>query len=149
MIPMAGEQSDKAAKNQERYSSSVPPFRFIDSFTQYDATTCRTVKSITRNEWCLVKVGKEGWIFPQTLLLECMAQTAGTFDEILQNRTPPKKILVSRIRDIRFMRDPKPGDQLIMEARLLKVFAQQAAYFVVAKIDEQKIAEANFYFARL
>lgn len=147
-------QSDSIDKNQmiqnqERYSSSIPPFRFIDTFTRCDEVTCRTVKSITRNEWCLVNVGKAGWIFPQSLLLECMAQTAGTFDEVLQNRTPPKKILVSRIQNIQFFRAPKPGDQVVMEARLLKVFGQQVAYLVIAKIDEQKIAEANFYFARI
>lgn len=133
----------------DRFVESQPPYRFIDRVLVRDDTETRVLKNITRNEWCLVYSDAEGYRLPWSILLECMAQTAGTYDEYLQKRVPPTRVLLSRIKHVELLRMPAPGDQLIITARLLKVLSQNAMYAVEANIGEAPAARCTIFFTRV
>jgi 3-hydroxymyristoyl/3-hydroxydecanoyl-(acyl carrier protein) dehydratase len=133
----------------DRFVESQPPYRFIDRVLVRDDTHTRVLKNVTRNEWCLVCSEAEGYRLPWSILLECMAQTAGTYDEYLQKRVPPARILLTRIKHVELKRSPEPGDQLFITARLLKVFSNNAMYEVEAHIGEDLAASCKIFFARV
>lgn len=136
-------------EHPDRFVESQPPYRFIDRILVRDDNEIRVLKNITRNEWCMVYSEQEGYRLPWSILLECMAQTAGSYDEYLQKRVPPLRVLLTRIKHVELKRSPEPGDQLLIIGRQLKALSNNAMYEIEARIGEDVAARCVIFFARV
>lgn len=139
----------QASEIKDHYIESQPPYRFIDRVLIRDDEQTQVLKNITRNEWSLVYTDRDGYQFPRTMLLECMAQTAGTYDEYLQKTDPPSRILLTRIKSVEFHGGLTPGDQVIITARLLKVLSINVMYDVKAHVAGELVASCTIFLARV
>ncbi len=136
-------------KESNRLVESQPPYSFIDRVLVRNDEQTQVLKNITRNEWCLVYTETDGYQFPRTMLLECMAQTAGTYDEYLQKTDSPDRALLTRIKDVEFRKGVTPGDQVVITARLRKVFSNNAMYELQAHVAGVLVASCKIFFARV
>lgn len=83
-------------------------------------------------------------IMPGVLILECMAQVGGLL--LLEEKpddAPPPIVYLIGIDKARWRKPVVPGDQLIVEARLLKARRGMFRLAVEAMVDGEKVAEAE------
>ena len=102
------------------------------------------LKNVTINEPFFQGHFPSNPVFPGVLILEAMAQTGG----ILAIESRPKGdsgnlIYFLGIDKVRFRKIVVPGDQLIMELTLLKQRSKATKMLGVAKVDGQRVAEAE------
>lgn len=85
-------------------------------------------------------------VMPGVLLLEAMAQVGGVaLMEPAENRG--KIALFGGIDNVKFRKQVVPGDQLRMEAEIVKVRGNIGRVRAEAFVDGQKVAEGEFTFA--
>lgn len=83
-------------------------------------------------------------IMPGVLIVEAMAQAGGVLaHETRRSEKPEGLIYFMGIDSVRFRRPVVPGDQLILEARLLKFRSRAAKMAGRALVDGQLAAEAE------
>jgi 3-hydroxyacyl-[acyl-carrier-protein] dehydratase len=87
-------------------------------------------------------------VMPGILILEALAQTGGlafhSQDETEGGGIP----FLARIEEFRLKRKVIPGDQLILEAEVLRVFSSLAMVRVQARIGEEPVAEGTLILAK-
>ncbi len=85
---------------------------------------------------------------PGVLILEAMAQTGGlAFESSFETKDEGVPVLAS-IEEFRLKKRVIPGDQLIIEAEVLRIFSNLAKVKVLAKVKEETVAEGTFVLAR-
>ena len=101
------------------------------------------IRNITINEEVFVGHFPGAPVFPGVLIIEAMAQTGAVllFREI-PNREE-KLLYFTSIEEARFRRPVVPGDQLRLEATVLKYRMGYAKLQAVATVDGQVVAEAT------
>jgi 3-hydroxymyristoyl/3-hydroxydecanoyl-(acyl carrier protein) dehydratase len=84
--------------------------------------------------------GRAGTTFGQVLLVEAMAQTAALFAEKEGRKKSGMLVGLSRIR---FGRNPRPGDRLVVEASLVQKFGDLVR--VAGRVSEsgERLAEGE------
>jgi beta-hydroxyacyl-ACP dehydratase FabZ len=83
-------------------------------------------------------------IMPGVLIVEALAQAGGVLAyETRRAEQPDQLIYFMGIDSVRFRKPVVPGDQLVLEARLLKLRARAAKMAGRALVDEQVVAEAE------
>ena len=106
----------------QEYQPNRYPFLMIDRVIEVDSgKTLTAIKNVSRNEPFFEGHFPSEPIMPGVLLLESMAQAGGFL--VLNNVENPKEKLMyfSGINNARFKKIVKPGDQLVINAKLLKM----------------------------
>jgi len=121
------------------------PILLVDRILDYEpGKWIRGVKNITMGDPIFQGHFPSKAIFPGVLIVEAMAQTGGCL--VLQDMADRKNKLIyfMAIDKVKFRKPVVPGDQLIMEVKVLSDKGRIAKLRGEAFVDGQKVAEAEF-----
>jgi 3-hydroxyacyl-[acyl-carrier-protein] dehydratase len=83
-------------------------------------------------------------IMPGVLILEALAQAGGVLAYLSSiENIEGSLVYFTGIDKARFRKPVKPGDQLILESKIIKVRSKIIKISGVAKVDDEKVAEAD------
>jgi beta-hydroxyacyl-ACP dehydratase FabZ len=119
------------------------PFVMIDRITNFiSGERCTAIKNVSVNEPYFQGHFPGQPIMPGVLILESMAQ-AGAF-LVLYNLEDPllKGMFFSAVEKSKFRKPIVPGDQIVLEMKLLKFRLGTVKFSGKAYVDDQLVAEA-------
>ena len=87
-------------------------------------------------------------VLPGVLILEAMAQTGGLAFESSFERKEEGSPALASIEEFRVKKSVIPGDRLIIEAEVLRIFSNLAKVKALAKVEEETVAEGTFVLAK-
>jgi 3-hydroxyacyl-[acyl-carrier-protein] dehydratase len=125
------------------------PFRVIDRILEIEkGKRAITLKNVSTDEpYFLGHFPKEP-MMPGVLILEAMAQTGGlAFESSFEKGEEGVPVLAS-IEEFRLKKRVIPGDQLIIEAEVLRIFSNLAKVKVLAKVEGETVAEGTLVLAK-
>jgi beta-hydroxyacyl-ACP dehydratase FabZ len=121
------------------------PFLLVDRIIEVEAEKRIVgIKNVTYNEPFFPGHFPGRPIMPGVLIVEALAQAGGVLAS--ESRGPERHggiIYFMGMDHVRFRRPVVPGDQLILEARVLKMRAKVAKMAGRALVGEQLVAEAE------
>jgi len=125
------------------------PFRMIDRILDIDkGKKAIALKNVSMDEPYFSGHFPKEPVLPGVLILETMAQTGGlAFESSFEKGEEGVPVLAS-IEEFRLKRRVIPGDQLIIEAEVLRIFSNLAKVKVLAKVKEEIVAEGTFVLAK-
>jgi 3-hydroxyacyl-[acyl-carrier-protein] dehydratase len=125
------------------------PFRMIDRILDIEKGKKATaVKNISIDEPYFLGHFPKDSILPGVLILEAMAQTGGlAFESSFEKGGDGVPVLAS-IEEFRVKRRVIPGDQLIIEAEVLRIFSNLAKVKVLARVGGETVAEGMLVLAK-
>jgi 3-hydroxyacyl-[acyl-carrier-protein] dehydratase len=125
------------------------PFRMIDRILEIEpGKKAIALKNVSVNE-----IQSSGHllgepVMPGILILEALAQTGGlafhSQDEMEGGGIP----FLARIEEFRLKGRVIPGDRLILEAEVLRVFSNLAMVRVLARVADEPVAEGTLILAK-
>ena len=121
------------------------PILLVDKVLDYEPKQwIRGVKNVTANEQIFQGHFPKRPVLPGVYIVEAMAQTGGClimqeFDDLEK-----KVIYFMAIDAVKFRRPVVPGDQLVMEVKVLNFKGRICKLRGEAFVDGQKVAEAEF-----
>jgi len=121
------------------------PILLVDRILDYETGAwIRGMKNVTVNEEVFLGHFPKKPIFPGVLIVEAMAQTGGCL--VLQGLPDRhnKLMYFMAIDKVKFRKPVVPGDQLIMEIKVLSLKSRICKLRGEAFVDGQKVAEAEF-----
>ncbi|MFO7947300.1 MAG: 3-hydroxyacyl-ACP dehydratase FabZ [Armatimonadota bacterium] len=123
------------------------PFLLIDRVLELEpGERAVAIKNITANEPQFTGHWPGDPVMPGVLMLEAMAQTGGVM--LLTSGSFSDKLAVFGGMDkVRFRRQVVPGDQMRIEATLIRRKGTIGKVHVVATVDDEKAAEGDLVFA--
>ncbi len=139
-------EQNKSDFNIEEILEILPqrfPFVLIDRITNFiSGEKCTAIKNVSVNEPYFQGHFPGKPIMPGVLILESMAQ-AGSF-LVLYNLEDPlsKGMFFSAVEKSKFRKPIIPGDQIILEMKLLKFRLGTVKISGKAYVDNQLVAEA-------
>ena len=122
------------------------PFLLVDRVLSIDkGKTIRALKNVTINEPFFEGHFPNRPVMPGVLMLEAMAQAAALLAFDAMDATPLDDMVYyfAGIDGARFRRPVEPGDQLILEADLLRIKAGIFKFKGRALVDGELVAEAE------
>jgi 3-hydroxyacyl-[acyl-carrier-protein] dehydratase len=122
------------------------PFLLLDRVLAYEAGKRAVgLKNVSSNEHFFVGHFPGRPIMPGVLIIEAMAQLGGV---LLMQLAPPgeKLALLTGVDKVRFRRPVVPGDQLILEAEILKIHGRMGKIRTNAKVEDQLVSEGELLF---
>lgn len=121
------------------------PFILIDRvLSLVPGETVVALKNVTINEPFFQGHFPGAPIMPGVLILEAMGQAAGVLAYVSQSRKEVKELVYfTGLDDVRFRKPVVPGDQLILEVKMLKQRAKVFKMSGIAKVDDKRVAEAE------
>lgn len=123
------------------------PFLLIDRVLEVvSGQRAVALKNVTINEPFFVGHYPDYPVMPGVLLVEAMAQTAGIalYD---QEWARGKMPLLAGVEKARFRKKVVPGDQVRLEATILRAARGVAKAVAQARVGEDVVAEAELLFA--
>jgi 3-hydroxyacyl-[acyl-carrier-protein] dehydratase len=125
------------------------PFRVIDRILEIEkGKRAIALKNVSTDEpYFLGHFPKEP-MMPGVLILEAMAQTGGLAFESSFKKGNEGVPVLANVEEFRLKRRVIPGDQLIIEAEVLRIFSNLAKVKVLARVGEETVAEGIFVLAR-
>jgi len=125
------------------------PFRMIDRILDVEkGKRAVALKNVSKDEPYFSGHFPKEPIVPGVLMLEAMAQTGGlAFESSFEKGEEGVPVLAS-IEEFRVKKRVIPGDQLIIEAEVLRIFSNLAKVKVLAKVKEEIVAEGTFVLAK-
>ena len=126
------------------------PFLLIDRVLDFEISKNLTaIKNVTVNEPCFQGHFPDFPVMPGVLIIEAMAQAAGTLAIVSHGGRQDDEIyFFVGIDKARFKRQVVPGDQLTFEIELITQKRDIGKFKAVAKVDGQVAAEAEIMCAR-
>ena len=121
------------------------PFLLIDRIIDKDEKKeITTLKNVTFNEQFFQGHFPEKPVMPGVLLLESMAQSACLI--ILDYIDNPDEHLVylSRVSNFRILKNVIPGDQIIINAKVLNEKLNSFKFEATCHVDQELVAKAEF-----
>lgn len=121
------------------------PILLVDRIQDYEpGQWIRGVKNITMADPIFLGHFPKNPVFPGVLIVEAMAQTGGCL--VLQSvpSRADKLIYFMSIDNVKFRKPVVPGDQMIMEVKVITLKGKIAKLRGEAFVDGQKVAEAEF-----
>jgi beta-hydroxyacyl-ACP dehydratase FabZ len=121
------------------------PFLLIDRIlTLVPGESIVALKNVTVNEPFFQGHFPSQPVMPGVLIVEALAQAGGVLASEIRGPEKQGEIIYFMGMDhVRFRRPVVPGDQLILEARILKMRAKVAKMAGRALVGEQLVAEAE------
>jgi len=141
----------KAPLDIEQIRAILPhryPFLFVDRLIEVNEEGTRGVgiKNVTLNEWFFQGHFPNKAVMPGVLILEAMAQVGGIILLAKEKNRGQLAFLLS-MEDVKFRRPVGPGDQLRLEAEIVKEKKRFGRCVGKAYVDGAVVAEAAINFA--
>ncbi len=124
------------------------PFLLVDRVLELEpGKWIRAVKNVSVNEPCFLGHFPGLPIFPGALIMEVLAQTSGLLVFKTPEYCPPKDkanvYMLVGIDKARFKQQVVPGDQMLLEVKLLRMRQKCAAFDASASVDGKVVASAE------
>lgn len=121
------------------------PILLVDRILDFEPKQwIRGLKNVTMNEQVFQGHFPNRPVFPGVLIVEAMAQTGGCLAmQDIQDRSR-KVIYFMGIDAVKFRKPVVPGDQLVMEVKVLSLRGKICKMRGEAFVDGAKVAEAEF-----
>jgi len=125
------------------------PFRMIDRILDIEkGKKAIALKNVSMNEPYFLGHFPKKPVLPGVLILEAMAQTGGlAFESSFEKGEEGVPVLAS-IEEFRLKRRVIPGDRLIIEAEVLRIFSNLAKVKVLVRVEEETVAEGTLVLAK-
>jgi 3-hydroxyacyl-[acyl-carrier-protein] dehydratase len=122
------------------------PFLLVDQILEViPGEKITGLKNVTINEPFFQGHFPGAPIMPGVLIVEAMAQTGGVLFLVTQKQKKKDVVFYFMGMDkVRFRKPVFPGDQLIMEVRLLNLRSKAAKMAGTATVNQKRVAEAEF-----
>jgi beta-hydroxyacyl-ACP dehydratase FabZ len=119
------------------------PFLMLDRILELTADSAVGLKNVTYNEPYFMGHFPEEPIMPGVMIIEAMAQLGGILGYSIRQQEKGKAVYFMAMDKVRFRKPVRPGDQLILKARVIKqkgpVFKMQTEAYVA----DHLVAEAE------
>ncbi len=121
------------------------PMLLVDRILDYETGQwIRGLKNISMSDMVFQGHFPKRPVFPGVLIVEAMAQTGGCL-MMQQYEDPTKKVIYfMSIDGVKFRKPVVPGDQLIMEVKVLSLKPRICKMRGESFVNGQKVAEAEF-----
>ena len=125
------------------------PFRMIDRILDIEkGKKAIALKNVSMDEPYFSGHFAKKPVLPGGLILEAMAQTGGlAFGSSFEKGEKGIPALAS-VEEFRVKKKVIPGDQLIIEAEVLRIFSNLAKVKVLARVREETVAEGTLVLAK-
>ena len=121
------------------------PILLVDRILDYErGQWIKGIKNISMGEHVFQGHFPKQPIFPGVLIVEAMAQTAGCLVTLDIPNPEDKVMYFMSIDGVKFRKPVVPGDQLVMEVKILTMKRNIAKMRGEAFVDGAKAAEAEF-----
>jgi 3-hydroxyacyl-[acyl-carrier-protein] dehydratase len=125
------------------------PFRVIDRILDIEKGKRATaLKNVSIDEPYFLGHFPREPMMPGVLILEAMAQTGGLAFESSFGKGGDGVPVLASVEEFRVKKRVIPGDQLIIEAEILRIFSNLAKVKVLARVREKTVAEGTFVLAK-
>lgn len=121
------------------------PFLLIDRILALEpGKNVVALKNVTMNEPYFQGHFPGIPVMPGVLILEAMGQAGGVLAYVsLPEKLKGRIVYFTSIDKARFRKPVVPGDQLILESRLVNIRSKAVRMTAIAKVDGKKVAEAE------
>jgi len=119
------------------------PFLLVDRIEELESDRIVGIKNITANEPFFTGHFPDYPVMPGVLIVEAMAQVAGV---LVLKQIPDRQsklVLLAGVDGAKFRKPVRPGDQLRIEIKVLRLRASMAKVAAVATVDGATVAEAE------
>ena len=121
------------------------PLLLVDRILDYEPKTwIRGLKNISFNEQVFQGHFPSRPVFPGVYIVEAMAQTGGCLLMQEFEARASKVIYFMGIDAVKFRKPVQPGDQMVMEVKVLQIKGRICKMRGEAFVAGQKVAEAEF-----
>ena len=123
------------------------PFLLVDRITELEiGKRVVGLKNVTVNEPFFPGHFPHNPVMPGVLIIEAMAQTAAVLAFKTDGSVPVDDSTVdfASVDNVRFKRPVVPGDQLVMEAEIVRKMRNIWKFKAVARVDGELATEAEF-----
>lgn len=135
------------AETSRRLISLLPhcyPFLFVDRIVEYErGKRIVGLKNVTRNEPFFDGHFPGNPVMPGVLLIEAMVQTAAIMALDTLDNAKEVVPIFRRIQKVRFHRPVVPGDQIVLEARVLRTRHPLWWFSGAGTVDGELVAEGE------
>lgn len=146
-MPQKPQQKNSGLLDIEKILKILPhryPFLLIDRVLEMEiGKSIVAIKNVTYNEHFFQGHFPQQKVMPGVLLIEAMAQTGAVL--IFHSIPEPEKVLIfmSKINDGKFRKPVVPGDQMRLEAEILKLRSKFCQMRGKIFVDEELVAEGD------
>ena len=123
------------------------PFLLVDRITELEiGKRVVGLKNVTVNEPFFPGHFPHNPVMPGVLIIEAMAQTAAVLAFKTDGSVPDddSTVYFASVDNVRFKRLVVPGDQLVMEAEIVRKMRNIWKFKAVARVDGELATEAEF-----
>jgi beta-hydroxyacyl-ACP dehydratase FabZ len=121
------------------------PMLRVDRILDYErGRWIRGLKNVSMGEQVFQGHFPKQPVFPGVLIIEAMAQTAGCLVTLDMPNPEDKVMYFMSIDGVKFRKPVVPGDQMVMELKILTVKRNIAKFRGEAFVGDVKVAEAEF-----
>ena len=125
------------------------PFRMIDRILEIEkGKKAIALRNVSIDEPYFSGHFKNDPVMPGILILEAMAQTGGLAFQSSFEKDEEGIPVLAGIEEFRLKRKVIPGDQIIIEAEVLHIFADLAKVKVLARVSGETVAEGTLILAK-
>jgi 3-hydroxyacyl-[acyl-carrier-protein] dehydratase len=125
------------------------PFRMIDRILEIEpGKKAIALKNVSVDEPHFSGHFPGDPVMPGILILEALAQTGGLAFHSQEETEGGEIPFLARIEEFRLKGKVIPGDQLILEAEVLRIFSSLAMVRVQARIGDEPVAEGTLILAK-
>jgi beta-hydroxyacyl-ACP dehydratase FabZ len=121
------------------------PFLLVDRIIEFEpGVRIKGLKNVTFNEPFFVGHFPDAPVMPGVLILEAMAQTGGVLALSSRPDAPGSLVYFMGIDQARFRKTVTPGDQMVMECKVLKLKSRVCQMEGKAYVNGELVAEGIF-----
>lgn len=122
------------------------PFLLIDRMEACEpGQWVRVTKNVSAQEWFFAGIPAERRVMPQLLVVEALAQSSGAlcYYSGLMDRVAKPIIFFAGIDKCVFGRDVRPGDQLVLECKLVRAMRGVVKVTGRASVDGEMVVDLH------